>query len=151
MDDIHIRPFPVLIDSPAFERLEHELRERARADWAAELAEAPDGFFPAGELDRQVEAEIGRGIARHWPAGLQEDIARGLFLAARLISPLYAPEAYRNREVEILVWVAEAGRALDASGGLEAMQNAYYRLKPLIGGQAVHLSRAWNGVGSWRH
>lgn len=141
--NIGIKPFLIPIDSPESERLERQLLQPVQADWAAEL-EA--NGFPTFRLDDQAEAEIGHDVERHWPAGLQEEVAHALFLAARMLSPLYGLETYKDREWEIPAWAAEAGHALDRADGVEAMRNAHYRLKPLIGGQTLHMSQAWDGV-----
>lgn len=141
-----IRPFPILIDSASLQAIDESVRARARADWASAL----EGAAPAA-LDRQVELEIGKGIAGRWPEGLPEEMIRGLYVAARLISPTYAPDAYLQHQPAIRHWVAEQGHPLDESGGSEAMRHAYHLLKPLVGAQVMHLSQAWNGVGSWRH
>ena len=102
-------------------------------------------------IDSQVLAEIGQGVVTRWPDGLPEEMIRGLYLGARLLSPIYAPAAYLPHQPAIQDWLVRQGRALDETGGLKAMRRAYYLLKPLVGGQVVHLSHAWDGVGSWRH
>ena len=143
---IEIHPFPILIDSDALAAIDAEVRKRARADWEAELEGAE-----AAAIDQQVQAEIGAGVAIRWPDGLPEEIVRGLYLAARLLSPIYAPEAYLQHQAAIEAWLVAQGRAIDEAGGIEAMRLAHYLLKPLVGSQVVHLSHAWDGIGSWRH
>lgn len=143
---LEIDAFPIPLTDALIAGLHKEMQAKVRA----ELAEEMPGLSEKDITD-VVEQEIGRGFDIHeCRAYMKKTYIRELYVAAMLLTQPYAPDSYREFAPDVRAWLRRAGQAIYAEGGIPLMQNATYAVRDQLR-HAIPLSRAWDGIGSWKH
>lgn len=140
--------FPVLIDRDIVAALHAESRAAATA-YMTQAEEYQD--LQETELARLIDLEVGQGFDPLSKAPFAAEQIERVYAATLIVAEPFHPTLYLNHRPETEAWLKEAGAALHSAGGIEAMCAMYYAVRAMGGGISTWLSRAWDGVGDWRH